>query len=248
MKKTSETGNKLEDVKHKAWQQRIAIIAATVIVIICCVVVMVKKSNNRAIERQREEAEYQTEYEARMQREREEAARRDEEQRLRNIEYQRRRDSIAALPGVEVEETEPPKPTWSWNDIEKMVRDLTNENYYASIWHEEINTPKWVVIYTKGGKEYFRRFNAKSKTYGPKVRLIKDDTAKFHVSGNTRDKYYYDRGGRLVHEVNGVVKETFDNHHTIDLFTPEPVPDGYEDWEDYYYDNEEDLYFYHGGH
>lgn len=246
MKKTSETGNKLEDVKHKAWQQRIAIIAATVIVIICCVVVMVKKSNNRAIERQREEATYQAEYEARMQREREEVARRDEEQRLRNMEYQRCRDSIAALPGVE--ETEPPKPTWSWNDIEKMVRDLTNENYYASIWHEEINTPKWVVIYTKGGKEYFRRFNAKSKTYGPKVRLIKDDTGKFHVSGNTRDKYYYDRGGRLVHEVNGIVKETFDNHHTIDLFTPEPVPDGYEDWEDYYYDNEEDLYFYHGGH
>ncbi len=243
MNMTSDTDNNLAAIKKKALTQRIAIIATTVIVVICCVVVMVKKQEKRNIERQQQEALFQAEYEARLQREREEAAQRTEEQRLRDIEYQRRRDSIATLPKVETPELL--KPTWSWNDIENMVRNLTNEDYYASIWIEEYDTPRWVVIYSKGGKTYFRHFNAEKKTYGSKIRLIKDDAGKYHASGNKRDRYDY-QGNQLVHIVNGVEKERFSNHKIIDLFTPEPVPDGYEDWEDYYYDNEEDLRHYYG--
>lgn len=241
MKRDSDIRNNLDDVRKRAWQQRLAIIASTVIVLACCVVVVVKKSNTRAAERQRVEAARQAEREARLQREREEAIIMDRQRRLINLDLQRRQDSLAALT-----EAEPPKPTWSWNDIEEMVRNLTDEDYYASIWCEEYDTPRWVVIYSKGGRTYFRRFNAETKKYGPKVRLIKESDGRFHASGNKRDKYYYGGGSQLVHEVNGVEKERFYNHRSIDLFTPEPVPDGYEDWEDYYYDNVEDLYFYYG--
>lgn len=243
MNKPSITDNNLANIKKKTLIQRIATIATAVIVVVCCIIVIMKEQENRNIERQRREAIYQAEYEARLQREREESTRRAEEQRLREIEYQRRRDSIAALPKVET--PEPPKRKWTWYDIENMVRNLTSEDYYASIWIEEYDTPRWVVIYSKGGKTYFRHFNAEKKTYGSKIRLIKDDAGKYHASGNKRDRYDY-QGNQLVHIVNGVEKERFSNHKLIDLYTPEPVPDGYEDWEDYYYDNEEDLRNYYG--
>lgn len=160
------------------------------------------------------------------------------------MEYSRQLDSIAALP--KVKEPEPYKPQYSWDELETMIRNLTNEDYFASVWRDEMNTPQWVVIYNKGGNTYFRHFNPEKKTYGSKIRLIKDAIGKFHVSGNKWDRYLYDNGGTLIREVNGVEKERFCNHRMIDLFTPEPIPDGYDDWEDYYYDNEEDLRYYYG--
>lgn len=244
MKKSSDIDNQLLIARDKARKQRLAIIATTVIIVICSITVVVKKQHSREIEAQRYEQQLHAEQEIRLQRQREENIRRSEEARIREMDESRRLDSIAALP--KAEESEPYKPKYSWDELETMVRNLTNENYFASVWHVEENTPKWVVIYTKGGKTYFRHFNAEKKTYGNKIRLIKDETGKFHVSGNKRNRYYYGNGNTLIHEVNGVKKETFFNHRTIDLYTPEPVPDGYEDWEDYYYDNEEDFRYYYG--
>lgn len=240
MNKTSNSNNNLAEVKKKALIQRVAIIATTVIVVVCCVIVMVKKREKRNIEWQQQEAIYIAEYKAHLQREREEAAQRAKERRLRDIEYQRMQDSLAALQKVET-----PEPRWTWSDIEDMVRNLTDENYYASIWIVEYDMPNWVVIYTKSGKIYFRHFNAEKKTYGAKIHLIDDGTGKYHVLGNKRNRYVY-QNNDLVHEINGVEKERFYGHTSIDLFTPEDAPDGYDSWEDYYYDNEEDFRTYYG--
>ena len=244
MGKPSEIDAQISEARKKAWKQRLVIIATTVVIIVCCAVVVVKKQYYRDIEIQLQEQQRQAEYEAWMEQQRAEEARRAEENRIRELEYARRRDSIAAL--TKVDEQEPYKPKYTWDELETMVRNLSDEDYYASVWCVEMNTPKWVVLYSKGGKTYFRHFNPEKKTYGTKIRLIKDEIGKFHVSGNKRDRYVYGNGGTLIHEVNGVEKETFFNHRTIDLFTPEPVPDGYDDWEDYYYDNEEDFRYYYG--
>ena len=244
MKRSSDIDKQLLIARDKARKQRMAIIATTVIIVICSITVVVKKHHNREIEAQRSEQQLHAEQEIRLQRQREENIRRSEEARIRELDESGRLDSIAALPTAE--ESEPYKPKYTWDELETMVRNLSNENYFASVWCVEENSPKWVVIYTKGGRTYFRHFNPEKKTYGNKTRLIKERIGEFHASGNKRDRYVHGNGNTLIHEVNGVKKETFFNHRTIDLYTPEPVPDGYEDWEDYYYDNEEDFRYYYG--
>lgn len=239
-----DTDKEVAEIRKRETKRRIAMIAAAVIIVMSCVVVIVKKHHARVEEELRIEAQYKAENEARQERIRQEEARRAEEARLREIEYARRRDSIAALP--KVEEPQPPKPEYTWDELEKMVRDLTNEEYYASVWRISPDKPEWVVIYHKGGNIYFRHFNPAKKTYGAKVRLKMESVGKYYAAGNKRDRYVYGNGGTLIHEVNGVEKESFYNRKSIDLYTPEPVPDGYDDWEDYYYDNEEDFLYYYG--
>lgn len=156
---------------------------------------------------------------------------------------QRWRDSVAALPKVEPPKPEPPK--YSWSHLETMVRDLSNDGYYASIWKVDDGTSTWVVVYEKDGRHYIRKFNPETDKYGKPTRLRYYEVGKYHVWGDKFRWYKYDRN-ELIYEVNGVEKERYTNHRTIDLFTREPVPDGYEDWEDYYYDNEEDLREYYG--
>lgn len=211
-------------ISKRALKQRIAIIAATVTVVICCVAVIVNKQDKR-------EATRQTEYAEQQRMERENAYRLAEAPRLQPALSPGSQDSIVASPG--------PEHNRSWNDVEQMVRNLTDEDYYASIWSEEEGTPRWVVIYSKGGKRYFRHFDAEKKTYGATVRLLSDNSGDYHASGNKRDRYIR-LGNQLIHEVNGVEKERFSNRHTIDLFTPDPESD-YEDWED---DEEEDHFYY----
>lgn len=238
MGQSSDIDKQLLIARSKARKQRMAIIATTVIIVVCSIIVIITKHHTIEIEAQRYEQE------SRLRQQREENLRRSEETRIKELERSRQLDSIAAIP--QVEEPEPYTPKYTWDEIETMIRNLTDENYFASVWCDEVNTPEWVVIYTKGGKTYFRHFNPEKKTYGNKIRLIKDGLGKFHVSGNKRDRYIYGNGGSLIHEVKGVAKETFFNQRMIDLYTPEPAPDGYEDWEDYYNDNEEDLLFYYG--
>ena len=238
MGQSSDIHKQLLIARSKARKQRMAIIATTVIIVVCSIIVIITKHHTREIEAQRYEQE------SRLRQQREENLRRSEETRIKEIESSRQSDSISAIP--QVEEPEPYTPKYTWDEIETMIRNLTDENYFASVWCDEVNTPEWVVIYTKGGKTYFRHFNPEKKTYGNKIRLIKDGLGKFHVSGNKRDRSIYGNGGSLIHEVKGVAKETFFNQRMIDLYTPEPAPDGYEDWEDYYNDNEEDLLFYYG--
>lgn len=242
MIKRPDIDKELSEARKKAWKQRAAAIATTVIIVICCVAVVVMKRHARQIAAQQIELPPQTIDPVTTRGLSEEKAQCDWENK--ELEDNGRHDSIATLP--KIEEPAPYTPKYTWDELETMVRSLTNEDYYASVWCVEMNTPKWVVLYRKGGKTYFRHFNPEKKTYGTKVRLIMEEIGKFHSSGNKRDRYYYGNGGTLIHEVNGVQKETFFNHRTIDLFTPEPVPDGYDDWEDYYYDNEEDFRYYYG--
>lgn len=102
-----------------------------------------------------------------------------------------------------------------------------------------------MVLYSKGEnllpplqseKENLRRKNPADKGIGRQVPRCRQQARQI----------LYGNGRILIHEVNGVEKQTFVNHRSIDLYTPTPVPDSYDDWEDYYYDNEEDFRNYYG--
>lgn len=243
MDRLSDINTRLSNARKKAIKQRLSIIASTLVVVAFCAIIIVQKHNDRIARAEQQELQRQAEHVAEVQRQREIAARRAEQELLANLEKDEKRIRAARAWAAE---QETPKHSYTWSDLEEMVRNLTNEDYYASVWQEEMNTPKWVVLYSKGGKTYFRRFNPEKKTYGAKIRLIMESAGKYHASGNKRDRYYYGNGRILIHEVNGVEKQTFFNHRSIDLYTPTPVPDSYDDWEDYYYDNEEDFRNYYG--
>lgn len=172
------------------------------------------------------------------------AEKRAREWAIQEEERKRRLESVEVMPTMEPPKSEPPK--YSWSHLETMVRDLSNEGYFASIWKVDDDTSAWMVIYQKGGRHYIRKFNPETDTYGKPTLLRYYETGKYHVWGDKSRWYNYNDGGQLIYEVNGVEKARYINPRTIDLFTPEPVPDGYEDWEDYYYDNEEDLREYYG--
>lgn len=74
------------------------------------------------------------------------------------------------------------------------------------------------------------------------------ETGEYYLAANPKHRYIQE-GPCLVYYVNGVEKGRWNHcgHLLIDLDTPEEPYEGYESWEDYYYDNEEDLYFYYGG-
>lgn len=234
--KRNYTEEELEVLRKRHTGYRIGIILLMLFGLI--VVFSVKSCQN--VKRQQEEMRlWNTQDSIRRVRE----AELSKEMEAREAEWQPRRDSLNALPAVEAPKQEEPK--YSWSHLETMVRDLSNENYFSSIWKVEDGTSAWMVIYEKHGRHYIRKFNPETDTYGKSTRLRFYENGKYHVWGDKTRWYKYDRD-ELVYEVNGVEKARYTNHRTIDLFTPEPVPDGYEDWEDYYYDNEEDLREYYG--
>lgn len=171
---------------------------------------------------------------------------RAEQERIMELEYRHYRDSVDSVKIVEREKAqeENRRTGTSMYVLERMVRDLNNDDYYASVWVEDPDNEKWVVIYQNGGKDYFRRIDLKNRTYGKKIRLVMFDLGEFYVYGNKRDRYYYDKRNNLIHEVNGVQKEVFEGMHSIDARRPsrgdyddiEDIED-YEDIEEYYDEN-----------
>lgn len=143
MGQSSDIDKQLLIARSKARKQRMAIIATTVIIVVCSIIVIITKHHTREIEALRYEQE------SRLRQQREENLRRSEETRIKEIESSRQSDSISAIP--QVEEPEPYTPKYTWDEIETMIRNLTDENYFASVWCDEVNTPEWVVIYSSFG-------------------------------------------------------------------------------------------------
>lgn len=132
--------------KHKAFQcpkkafkQRLSIIASTLVVVAFCAIIIVQKHNDRIARAEQQELQRQAEHVAEVQRQREIAVRRAEHEHLANLEKDKMQIR-AALTWTAERETS--KPEYTWSDLEEMVRNLTNEDYYASVWQEEMNTPK----------------------------------------------------------------------------------------------------------
>lgn len=243
MNKPADLHSQVAMAKKKAKMWRLAIIATTAILVIVSVIVNVIKRHERIAESKRQAAIFNAEQEKRRQLEREYQKQQEEKARLWAIESQRLKDSIDALP-----KEEPEEPPYTWYDLEYMIRNLTKENYFALIWKANYDDPTdWVVIYHKKSKIWFRHFNPVNKTFGKETRLIEDGPGKYHVYGNQKNRFERDSADDLVHTINGVEKESFVGFQMIDLYTPEPAPDGYDSWEEYYDDNEEDLYFYYYG-
>lgn len=218
-------------------------------VLVCVVVVFVIGwlwMKNRESERRLREAEYRYEWvQDSIKR-----AREAERQRIvweQEIKEARRIDSaIAARRRVEeLTKPEPEQPKYTWDRLESMVRDLSNEGYYAVVWKVNDGSSAWIVKYKKGGREYIRRFNPETGKYGPVTRLKQHDVGEFSVYGDKSRWYRYGPQNVLIYEVNGEERERFGNFRLIDLYTP---GDGDEDeeGEDFYYDNEEDMYMYYG--
>lgn len=163
-----------------------------------------------------------------------------------SIRWTRYRDSIAQLPPAP-----PPKPPkYTFQDVERMVQKVAHDNYCASAW--QIDEDNWIMHYSSGEgkreKHYFREFNVSKKTYGAVMNMKKSQTGEYYLASNPKHRYIQE-GPCLVYYVNGVEKGRWNHngHLLIDLDTPEEPYEGYESWEDYYYDNEEDLYFDYGG-
>lgn len=214
----------------------IYIIIVIGIIVASCVVWGIKKYEEVKLFEQAIEKENLMDYHRRE-------AIRAERERIMELEYRHYRDSVDSVKIVEREKVqeENRRTGTSMYVLERMVRDLTNEDYYVSVWVEDPYNEKWVVIYTKGGKDYFRRIDLKNRTYGKKIRLVMFDLGEFYVYGNKRDRYYYDKRNNLIHEVNGVQKEVFEGWHTIDVSTSsrgdyDDIED-YEDIEEYYDEN-----------
>lgn len=218
-------------------------------VLVCVVVVFVIGwlwMKNRESERRLREAEYRYEWVQ----DSISMARDAERQRLvweQQREEARRIDSAIAVRRrvEELAKPEPEQPKYTWDRLESMVRDLSNEGYYAVVWKVNDGSSAWIVKYKKGGREYIRRFNPETGKYGPVTRLTQHDVGEFYVYGDKSRWYKYGPQNVLIYEVNGVERERFGNFRLIDLYTP---GDGDEDeeGEDFYYDNEEDMYMYYG--
>lgn len=218
-------------------------VGVCVVVVFAFVVLWVK---NRESERRLREAEYRYEWMQDSIR----RARDAERQRIvweQEIKEARRIDSaIAARRQIEERmKPEPERPKYTWDRLETMVRDLSNEGYYAVVWKVNDGSSAWIVIYEKGGREYIRRFNPETGKYGPVTRLKQHDLGEFYVYGDKSRWYKYGPKNDLIYEVNGVERERFGNFRLIDLYTP-GGGDEDEEGEDFYYDNEEDMYMYYG--
>lgn len=201
---------------------------------------LANKRRHEQIEREYQEREIRI---ARAQKERREKEIAD------SIRWARYRDSIAQLPPPPP--PEPPKPPrYTHQDVERMVQKVAHDNYCASAW--QIDEDNWIMHYSSGEgkqqKHYFRKFNVFKKTYGPVMNMKKAKNGEYYLAANPKHRYIQE-GPCLVYYVNGVEKGRWNHngHLLIDLDTPEEPYEGYESWEDYYYDNEEDLYFYYGG-
>ena len=218
-------------------------VGGCVVVVFAFVALWVK---NRESERRLREAEYRYEWMQDSIR----RARDAERQRIvweQEIKEARRIDSaIAARRQIEERmKPEPEQPKYTWDRLETMVRDLSNEGYYAVVWKVNDGSSAWIVIYEKGGREYIRRFNPETGKYGPVTRLKQHDLGEFYVYGDKSRWYKYGPKNDLIYEVNGMERERFGNFRLIDLYTP-GGGDEDEEGEDFYYDNEEDMYMYYG--
>lgn len=164
--------------------------------------------------------------------------------REEEIKEARRIDSVIAMRRQIEQPPEPERPKYTWERLETMVRDLSNEGYYATVWKVDDGSSAWIVKYEKGGREYIRRFNPETGKYGTATRLKKHNIGEFYVYGDKSRWYKYGPRNILIYEVNGVERERFGNFQLIDLYTPDSEDD--EEGEDFYYDNEEDMYLYYG--
>lgn len=204
-------------------------------------IVEYKVSEHSEMARQEAIAQQQIAQQACRQRMAEQEAREYSERMVWDSIRRAKEDSIAALP--------PSPPRYTWNELENMVRAVAKENYFAYIW--KMDEDCWMMHYTTGeGKNtrhYFRKINAQKKTYGPVMRMKSPEFGVFYLASNPKHRYV-EKGSCLVYYVGGVEKGRWEPRRSIDLFTPEdPRDEGYDSWEDYYNDNEEDLYFYYHG-
>lgn len=182
-----------------------------------------------------------------------------EKQTADSIQWANYRDSVAQLPPAPEPQPEPaPEPApapqpprYTFQDVERMVQKVARDNYFASAW--QIDQDNWIMHYSSGDgrreKHYLRKFNAYKKTYGPVMNVKSPKTGEFYLASNPNHRYIQE-GPCLVYYLNGEEKGRWNHngHLLIELDTPaDPRDEGYDTWEDYYYDNLEDLYLYYGG-
>lgn len=234
--------------RYKRWSRKYRTILISSCVLLCAgvgVIYFVKQHNDdiRRHERIERENKARAIRIAQAQKERRENEISDSIRRARYA------DSIAQLPASPPSEASVPS-RYNFEDVDRMVQKVAHDNYCASAW--QIDDDNWIMHYSSGEgkreKHYFRKFNVFKKTYGPVMKMKRAKIGEYYLASNPKQRYIQE-GPYLVYYVNGVEKGKWhhNGHLLIDLDTPEEPYEGYDSWEDYYYDNEEDLYFYYGG-
>lgn len=239
------TRHDLDSLKKISKYFRIIAVSLTAIVIVC---LCIGKHDQRVADHQEQERirlEYLRQHEEEMRQIAIREQKCQEQYRLDSIIMARISDSISQLPPP----SPPAPPRYTYEDVNKMVQKVAHENYCASAW--QIDEDNWIMHYSSGDdphtKHYLRKFNVYKKTYGPAMRIRQTKTGEYRLMSN-HNKVYRQEGPFLVYYNKGVEKGRWHHHGhlLIELDTPEEPYEGYESWEDYYYDNEEDLRFYYG--
>ena len=255
----------LEDLnkqQKKSIRLRWRIIGSTVIILAVIVCLCIVKVNSRNERLERERIEY----------ERQRAAYRQEQLRLKAINDSIRvvnearaktiRDSIALAN----------RPAYTDEDVVKMVKAKVPS--YSDIYLWSSNKDNWIMHYSReyGGKshDFMRRFNPTKRTFEKEVEVSSRPAPGPYIGECDRTYYFIPKShNRYVKTTSGIlyyiadektvdVWRKADNIHYIRATTQSPLSkrinsqyidhdfEGYEDWEDYFYDNEEDLRFFYG--
>ncbi len=186
------------------------------------------------------------------------------EQKLNEMLIQASRDSAEAAD----------RPTYDDDDIEKLVRKVVPSSSTVYLW--KCDNHKWIMKYTltRRGKEImcFRCFDPTDKKLGPEdvVRQLPDtNTNTYIVDERYITRYKSIKSGGIYAENSLSYWLSYNDKKTgymrwdsegIRNRIPgksKPLPynyddddddlEGYEDAEDFYYDNAEDLYLYYNG-
>lgn len=159
-------------------------------------------------------------------------------------------------------------PIYTIAEVHELVKSKTPSYSWKYLWRKD--NDNWIVCYMReyGGKQHWfmRRFNPTIREFDREIEVIPQQIVSRDLSNIDRQKYcvkekpqnYFieDIFGNLRYHENGYLTERWSRikqgYNIPSTSRPPSVKnritryDDYEDFDDYYYDNEEDMRFFYG--
>ncbi len=193
----------------------------------------------------------------------------EKEAEIAGARYAERALDKARLDSIE----EANRPTYTEQELENMVRRVVPSYSWIYLWKKDNHN--WIMEYERVKHNrfvtYLRTFDPTDKKFGRETEVTKetrkandwsDETVTVYTpqkgGGWYESNYYgsmthFDKDGKVLkHYTNKYITSRLESTSTRPRFKvadddDDDGLDGYEDVDDYYYDNAEDLYFYYNG-
>ncbi len=165
------------------------------------------------------------------------------------------------------------RPTYTEQELENMVRQVVPSYSWIYLWKKDNHD--WIMKYERVKHNrfatYLRTFDPTDKKFGREIEVTQG-TRKAHDWSDEKVTVYtpkkgggwyesndygtithFDKDGKVLkYYTNKYITSRLESTSTpprfkVDDDDDDDVLDGYEDVDDYYYDNAEDLYFYYNG-